>query len=75
MELANFGSVHGNMKDLRVQSKGKPIRAFFAFDPARTGIILCAGAKAGKEKRFYDEMIPVADREFTAHLEELKGGN
>jgi len=69
-----YGSVHSNMKELRVQSKGRPIRAFFAFDPARTGIILCAGEKTGKDKRFYDEMIPLADREFTAHLEMLKGG-
>ncbi|MBU72865.1 type II toxin-antitoxin system RelE/ParE family toxin [Spongiibacter sp.] len=69
-----YGSEHGNMKELRVQSKGKPIRAFFAFDPARTGIILCAGAKTGKGKRFYDEMLPVADREFSEHLEELKRG-
>ncbi|MCU8269303.1 type II toxin-antitoxin system RelE/ParE family toxin, partial [Vibrio vulnificus] len=32
-------SKHSNMKELRVQSNGKPIRAFFAFDPERTGII------------------------------------
>jgi len=70
-----YGSAHSNMKELRVQSKGRPIRAFFAFDPARTGIILCAGEKTGKDKRFYDEMIPVADREFTAHLEDLKRGS
>lgn len=66
------GSAHPNMKELRIQSKGRPIRAFFAFDPNRTGILLCAGEKTGKEKRFYDEMIPVADREFSAHLEQLK---
>ncbi|MBK1872213.1 type II toxin-antitoxin system RelE/ParE family toxin [Marinobacter sp. 1-3A] len=66
-----YGSVHSNMKELRVQSKGNPIRAFFAFDPTRTGIILCAGEKTGKDKRFYDQMIPVADREFFAHLEKL----
>lgn len=68
------GSVHPNMKELRVRSKGNPIRAFFAFDPERTGILLCAGEKTGKGKRFYDEMIPVADREFTAHLQKLKQG-
>lgn len=45
-----------------------PIRAFFAFDPHRTGILLCAGNKSGNEKRFYDEMIPLADREFTKYL-------
>ena len=66
------GSCHSNMKELRVQSKGDPIRAFFAFDPKRKGILLCAGNKAGNEKRFYDEMIPIADREFTAHLKKLK---
>lgn len=66
------GSCHSNMKELRVQSKGDPIRAFFAFDPKRKGILLCAGNKTGNEKRFYDEMIPIADREFTAHLKKLK---
>ncbi|MFW2134571.1 type II toxin-antitoxin system RelE/ParE family toxin [Ectothiorhodospira haloalkaliphila] len=47
------------------------LRAFFAFDPQRTGIILCAGDKTGN-KRFYDDLIPVADREYAAHLESLK---
>ena len=69
------GSVHSNMKELRVQSGGEPIRAFFAFDPLRRGILLCAGCKTGDEKRFYKVMIPIADREFTAHLEKLERGN
>jgi len=30
------------------------------------------GNKTGNEKRFYLVMIPIADREFTAHLEKLK---
>jgi len=66
------GSIHRNMKELRVQSKGYPIRVFFAFDPHRAAILLCAGRKAGKGKRFYVEMIPVADREFSAHLKKLR---
>jgi len=66
------GSGHSNMKELRVQSKGDPIRAFFAFDSKRKGVLLCAGNKTGNDKRFYDEMIPIADREFTKHLEKLK---
>ena len=65
------GSCHSNMKELRVQSKGDLIRAFFAFDPKRKVVLLCAGNKIGNDKRFYDEMIPIADREFTAHLERL----
>lgn len=66
------GSRYSNMKELRIQSRGDPIRAFFAFDPARTGIVLCGGNKVGNEKRFYDEMLPVADREFTNWLNTLK---
>jgi hypothetical protein len=66
------GSFYSNMKELRVQSKGDPIRAFFAFDPKRKGILLCAGNKTGNEKRFYEIMLPLADREFAAHLEKLK---
>ncbi|HHQ6627957.1 TPA: type II toxin-antitoxin system RelE/ParE family toxin [Serratia fonticola] len=62
------GSRYSNMKELRVQSRGIPIRAFFAFDPRHRGILLCAGNKAGNEKRFYEVMIPIADREFTQFL-------
>lgn len=65
------GSRFSNMKELRIQSRGEPIRAFFAFDPARTGIVLCAGNKVGN-KRFYDEMLPVADREYTNWLNTTK---
>ena len=66
------GAIHNNMKELRVQSKGDPIRAFFAFDPERKATLLCAGNKTGNEKRFYKTMIPIADREFTEHLNRLK---
>ncbi|WP_339056794.1 type II toxin-antitoxin system RelE/ParE family toxin [Candidatus Regiella endosymbiont of Tuberolachnus salignus] len=61
------GSRHKNMKELRVQYSGRPVRAFFAFDPKRQAIVLCAGDKSN-DKRFYDTMIRVADEEFTAHL-------
>ena len=66
------GSRYSNMKERRIQSRGDPLRAFFAFDPARTGIVLCAGNKVGNEKRFYDAMLPLADREFTNWLNALK---
>jgi len=65
------GSIHRNMKELRIQSQGKPLRAFFAFDPQRTGILLCAGDKSGN-KRCYSGMIAIADHEYTAHLNSLK---
>ena len=63
------GSAYPNMKELRVQSRGAPIRAFYAFDPERKGILLCAGNKVGDEKRFYKRMIPIADKEYKMYLE------
>jgi hypothetical protein len=61
------GSKFKNMKELRIQYSGRPIRAFFAFDPERQAIVLCAGDKSG-DKRFYETMIRVADDEFSTHL-------
>ena len=59
-----------NMKELRIQHQGSPIRAFFAFDPSRCGIVLCAGDKTGlNEKKFYKEMIKLADAEYRKHLD------
>ncbi|MGF6565571.1 type II toxin-antitoxin system RelE/ParE family toxin [Kosakonia cowanii] len=63
------GSIFSNMKELRIQYAGSPVRAFFAFDPARRAIVLCAGDKTGvNEKRFYKEMIKIADAEFSKHM-------
>jgi len=41
------GSRHGHMRELRVQSKGRPLRISFAFDPHRTAILLIGGDKTG----------------------------
>ncbi len=59
------------MRELRIQSDGKPIRVFYAFDPTRTAILLIGGGKTG-DKRFYKKMIPVADRLYDEHILELK---
>ena len=64
-------SRHSNMKELRTQSGGDPIRTFFVFDPRRTAIPLIGGNKVG-DNRFYDRMIPIADQLYDTHLEELK---
>lgn len=60
------GSKVKNLKELRVKHIRQTIRIFFAFDPVRRAILLCAGDKTGN-KRFYDEMIPIAEREFELH--------
>ena len=65
------GSRHSNMKELRTQSSGKPLRTFFAFDPRRTAILLIGGDKTG-DKRFYDRMIPQADALYDEYLSEIE---
>jgi hypothetical protein len=65
------GSKHDHMRELRVQSGGRPVRVFYAFDPRRSAILLIGGDKTG-DKRFYETMIPVADRLYEEYIEELK---
>jgi hypothetical protein len=65
------GSKHSHMRELRVQSSGKPLRIFYAFDPIRSAILLLGGNKTG-DKRFYKKMIPRADQLYDAHLAQLK---
>ena len=65
------GSRHGVMRELRVQSGGRPIRVFYAFDPRRTLILLIGGDKTGND-RFYEEYVPVADDLYDEYLEELR---
>jgi hypothetical protein len=65
------GSKHDHMRELRVQSGGTPVRIFYAFDPRRSAILLIGGDKTG-DKRFYETMIPIADRLYDQYIEELK---
>ena len=64
-------SRHGVMRELRVQSGGRPIRVFYAFDPRRTSILLIGGDKTGND-RFYEEYVPVADGLYDEYLKELR---
>jgi hypothetical protein len=64
-------SRHSHMRELRVQSGGEPVRIFYAFDPRRTAILLIGGNKTGDD-RFYDRMVPVADRLYDDYLAELR---
>ncbi|MOA42136.1 hypothetical protein D3C78_1641650 [compost metagenome] len=60
-----------NLKELRIQHRGKPYRLLFAFDPERQAVMLCGGDKTS-DKRFYERMIPLAEREFLAYLASLE---
>ena len=64
-------SRHGVMRELRVQSGGRPTRIFYAFDPRRTSILLIGGDKTGND-RFYEEYVPVAYDLYDEYLEELR---
>ena len=65
------GSLHGQMRELRVQHAGRPLRILYAFDPRRTSILLIGADKTGNP-RFYVEYVPVADRLYDDHLQELR---
>ena len=65
------GSRHSHMRELRVQSAGRPLRIFYAFDPRRAAILLIGGDKTGGN-RFYKRMIPIADRLYDVHIDELR---
>jgi len=64
-------SRHKNMKELRVQNKLRVLRIFFAFDPDRSAILLIGGDKRG-DRRFYQQMIPIADALLDKHLEKWR---
>lgn len=64
-------SQHSHMRELRIQSEGRPVRVFYAFDPRRSAILLIGGDKTG-DGRFYERMIPIADELYDVHLKELK---
>jgi hypothetical protein len=65
------GSRHAHMRELRIQSGGKPLRVFYAFDPRRTAILLIGGDKTGND-RFYETFTPIADRLYDVYLDELR---
>ncbi|QJE74233.1 addiction module toxin RelE [Aerophototrophica crusticola] len=65
------GSRHPHMRELRVQSGGRPLRIFYAFDPRRQAILLLGGDKTG-DGRFYERMVPLADDLYDTYLDELR---
>jgi hypothetical protein len=67
------GSRHSNMKELRFDADGGVWRVAFAFDPERKAMVLVAGDKGGVvQRRFYRDLILVADQRFDKHLNALR---
>ena len=60
-------SRHGRMRELRIQSNGKPIRVFYVFDQHRTAILLI-GDRKNNDRGFYKKLVPFADRLYDEHV-------
>ena len=58
------------LRELRVQSGGRPLRVLYAFDPKRQAVLLLGGDKTG-QKRFYEEKIAEAERIWKEYLQEV----
>ena len=60
------------MRELRVQSSGKPIRVFYALDLRRVAVLPIGGHKT-REKRNYKRYVSLADKLYDEHLQEFRG--
>jgi hypothetical protein len=64
------GARYPNMKELRVQHRGRPYRILFIFDPRRNAYLILGGDKSGNV-RWYAEVIHRAELIYAQHLAEL----
>lgn len=65
------GSKFSHMRELRIQHDGRPHRILYAFDPARSALLLLGGDKIGDD-RWYETMLPRADAIDEKHLRALE---
>ncbi|HXR40175.1 MAG TPA: type II toxin-antitoxin system RelE/ParE family toxin [Terracidiphilus sp.] len=63
------GSRYTNLKELRVQHLGRPLRILFAFDPRRNAYLILGGDKTG-DARWYVDAIRRAEAIYAQHLKE-----
>jgi hypothetical protein len=54
------------LRELRIQSRGRAIRIFSAFDAERRALILCGGIKT--DERFYKANVPMAEQLWQRHV-------
>ena len=68
------GSRIHHLKELRPGSRGRSeIRIIFAFDPARSALLLLGGDKAGNWDRWYRASIPIAEQLYYEYTAEGQG--
>jgi hypothetical protein len=57
------------LRELRVQSNGKPLRILYAFDPKRQAVLLLGADKTGmSDKEFYATFVPQAETLWKEYL-------
>lgn len=66
------GSIYTNLKELRVQSSGRPLRILFAFDPRRSAYLILGGDKTGNGN-WYIDAIRRAEAIYSRYLKEIGG--
>lgn len=65
------GSKIPNLKELRIQHQGRPIRILFVFDPRRVGYLILGGDKTG-DSGWYKSFIPRAEKIYARHIREIR---
>jgi hypothetical protein len=58
------------LRELRIQSRGRPLRVFYAFDPLRQAVLLLGGDKTGDD-RFYVSMVPRVEAIWVQYLRDI----
>lgn len=59
------------LRELRIQHQGEPYRVLYAFDPRKSAILLIGGNKKGND-RWYEMFVPLAERLYQEHLDEIR---
>lgn len=61
------------LRELRPKQGRSPLRIVYAFDPKRDAVLIIGGDKSGDTK-FYERILPVAERIWRDYLAELAAG-
>lgn len=66
--------LHGHaLRELRVQSGGRPLRVLYAYDPRRDAVLILGGDKTGDD-RWYETNVPRAIAIWEQYLAEQAAG-
>lgn len=66
-------AIHGTkfpLRELRILAMGRLLRVFYAFDVNREAALLTGGDKTGDD-RFYERMVPIAERIWKEYCREI----